>query len=272
MVRGIALAYKFQSAPSSQTGGNPSDPPDGTCGPLFQSAPSSQTGGNVGRFFALPPSPCFNPPPVRKPEETHRRRKPVGYRAVSIRPQFANRRKQAARLAYYVACSVSIRPQFANRRKLAAACGRELPEARFNPPPVRKPEETTTICQESWPRSMFQSAPSSQTGGNIRDRSSQHEGFSFNPPPVRKPEETRDRMRNGPTPWFQSAPSSQTGGNCSADARIVRERWFQSAPSSQTGGNRRFHRSGHCVSPRFQSAPSSQTGGNDRGPLFRESP
>ncbi len=205
---------QFQSAPSSQTGGNyhvypvagngicfnppPVRKPEETqagralCLPCFgfQSAPSSQTGGNsptASRDVPLPTS--FNPPPVRKPEETNRHAGVSHVQNVSIRPQFANRRKQRNRMSDRFDPVVSIRPQFANRRKLEYVADRYV---------------------AYW----FQSAPSSQTGGNsaealaralarvsirpqfanrrkqCRPRSGDGSLSSFNPPPVRKPEET----------------------------------------------------------------------------------
>ncbi len=60
----------------------------------------------------------FNPPPVRKPEETGKTVYAILIAgSVSIRPQFANRRKLQLVAREDQSEEVSIRPQFANRRK-----------------------------------------------------------------------------------------------------------------------------------------------------------
>ncbi len=158
----------------------------------FQSAPSSQTGGNVSTDTQ-----------TAKTSQ------------VSIRPQFANRRKQGADRQPDDE-DVSIRPQFANRRKHGSVARNHGRLSGFNPPPVRKPEETRTwIAVQSSPN-VFQSAPSSQTGGNMTSQPFARAACKF-----------------------QSAPSSQTGGNTCRRLEIIGLSTFQSAPSSQTGGNPR---------------------------------
>ncbi len=148
----------------------------------FQSAPSSQTGGNT---------------PADRWEPTSA--------SVSIRPQFANRRKRKPVQGVRTRSGVSIRPQFANRRKLPAQCSKEMPP-------------------------KFQSAPSSQTGGNRSTDGLSTMNDSFNPPPVRKPEETDGDGGIENMSGFQSAPSSQTGGNSELPRRQQRSRCFNPPP------------------------------------------
>ncbi len=87
--------------------------------------------------------PCFNPPPVRKPEETSTGRS-FPARGTGFNPPPV-RKPEETRDGGYVnyVHAVSIRPQFANRRK-------QSPHTRT----------AGTV--------RFQSAPSSQTGGNTR--------------------------------------------------------------------------------------------------------
>ncbi len=137
-------AGTFQSAPSSQTGGNTSGSVCSTTRPKFQSAPSSQTGGN---------------PLGGRPHE-------AGEEVVSIRPQFANRRKRlTGSLELYDERGFNP-PPVRKPEETTRAGPRPEPRHSFNPPPVRKPEETAARPAPPPRQEQFQSAPSSQTGGN----------------------------------------------------------------------------------------------------------
>ncbi len=156
----------FQSAPSSQTGGNATIQLSATGTIVFQSAPSSQTGGNVPLHSRI---------------------------AIGIVFQSAPSSQTGGNVSttgiYEGSMPVSIRPQFANRRKLLFAVDEILSHVSFNPPPVRKPEETIRDL--------------GQNGRNL---------VSIRPQFANRRKRLAFRGQDR-TPEFQSAPSSQTGGN-----------------------------------------------------------
>ncbi len=208
----------------------------------FQSAPSSQTGGNPATASPDCWSTCFNPPPVRKPEETG----PAGLNwwkaVVSIRPQFANRRKPDNSSRTRARVQVSIRPQFANRRKLGSCTAGSCTVGSVSIRPQfanRRKLQRVAGCPHNTAVSIRPQFANRRK--RVKPSGKDVVAAGFNPPPVRKPEETRlTPATSSSRPRFQSAPSSQTGGNVARDERgrfSHAAHVFQSAPSSQTGGN-----------------------------------
>ncbi len=161
----------FQSAPGPQAGGNCVLPIESSRASKFQSAPGPQAGGNGCIKPRLLLARSFNPPPARRPGETFSdRSRTRGRCLVSIRPRPAGRGKRAVRLSppnsswFQSAPGPQAGGNHAVREEEAWQEG-------FNPPPARRPGETTTGTALFPERRKFQSAPGPQAGGNAAAKS-----------------------------------------------------------------------------------------------------